>query len=421
MGYTWVWWKNRQPLYVSIGGGTLTFSFAGKEAVSFDGEGRLVNAWLDHVTYRRALDNRILAKQAQPGGYGRRKRWFLDTPRRRQVVRRAYALAGRVADGLARNVLVPCNTPTPIVQTVNAWLKRVLTWTWERLEQERERFYQVYKPIPILPPDQYLAVVLQATEGCSYNRCTFCTFYRDRAFRIKGTEEFRNHVRAVTDFLGRGLEMRRSVFLADANAIIIPQQRLIPLLEVVRESFPFRDQEHGPSTKHGWAPDGIYAFVSAPDALRKSEEDFRALRALGLVRVYIGLETGHDPLRAFLLKEGTAGDVLEAVRIIRQSGVQVGVICMVGIGGERYREAHFQDTITLLRRMPLGQGDVIYLSPFVPSPETPYVYDAAEAGICPLSPEGLFAEVRRFQQALRPWARRQGVIVSLYDIREFVY
>ena len=47
------------------------------------------------------------------------------------------------------------------------------------------RFHQIYKPISILPPDQYQALVLQATEGCSFNTCTFCALYRDRRFHIK--------------------------------------------------------------------------------------------------------------------------------------------------------------------------------------------------------------------------------------------
>ncbi len=409
MAYTWMWRDNHAPLYVSLAGGALTLNFAGGDAVTFDGEGRLVTAWLDRVLYRRALDNRVLAKRRLPNG--RRERRFLDTPARRAVLTRAYALAARVREGLARSALDPQGTPASALDPIRAWLTRVAGWTWERLEGERERFYRVYAPVPILPPDQYLAVVVQVTEGCSYNRCTFCTFYRGRPFRIKGPEELARHLAGVKTFLGRGLAMRRSVFLADANAIVVPQERLLPLVERVRAAFP----------DDGDGPRGLYAFVSAPDALRKTPADFAALRERGLRRVYVGLETGHDPLRAFILKQGRAADVLHAVRTIRQGGVHVGVICLVGIGGARYREAHFRDTVALVQDMPLSAGDMVYLSPFVASPEAPYVYDAAEAGIRPLSEQEIEADLARFRQALLPWARKRGVRVSTYDIREFVY
>jgi radical SAM superfamily enzyme YgiQ (UPF0313 family) len=67
-----------------------------------------------------------------------------------------------------------------------AWLSHIAGWNWDRLEGEAGPFRNsIYKPVSILPPDQYLALVVQATEGCSYNECSFCTFYRDRPFRIK--------------------------------------------------------------------------------------------------------------------------------------------------------------------------------------------------------------------------------------------
>ena len=71
-------------------------------------------------------------------------------------------------------------------------LARITAWSPSRLAEDAARFRQIYKPVSILPPDQYLSIVLQATEGCSYNRCTFCTFYRDRPFRIKSPSRVRS-------------------------------------------------------------------------------------------------------------------------------------------------------------------------------------------------------------------------------------
>ncbi len=406
------------PIHLSTAAGTLTLSFDGAINLSFDGEGRMVGAFMDKITYRRALDNRILAKWIDPERPGQRIRRCLDAPERRALLNRAYALAAQVTP-----LLAPRHSPL-----ASAWLARIAAWDFPRLEAETERFHAIYKPVSILPPDQYMAVVVQAAEGCSYNECTFCTFYRDRPFRIKSVDELTDHMAQIRAFLGRGISLRRTLFLADANAVIIPQPRLLPLMDAVNATFAI-----GP----GRALNGIYAFISAPDALRKSATDFRELAERNLRRVYVGLETGHDPLRAFLAKQGQAEDVLAAVYTIKASGlrpglsgsteltevrtVSVGLIFMVGIGGEHFRDAHFRDTVALIQRLPLDAGDLIYLSPFVAGPDSPYVADLAAAGFAPMSDDQIRAEEKRFKAALLPWAKPRGVRVSHYDVREFVY
>ncbi len=427
MALTWQHTVTRQPVYVSLHGGTLTLNLAGEVNLTFDGEGRLVAAWMNHTRYRRALDNRVLAKAQDPGRPWRRTFRFLPPEERDRALERAYTLAAGVHDDLMHGHLDVGDTSPDTLDAIRAWLQRVRAWTLPRLAAEADRFYRIYKPIPILPPDQYLSVVLQATEGCSYNRCTFCTFYRDRPFRIKRPQEFETHIQDVKRFLGRGLLMRRTVFLADANAIIVPQHLLLPMLDAVNRDFPVLPLDAPPAQQrawkkaHPWHVDGIYAFVSAPDALHKTVDDFVAMRERNLHRVYVGLETGHDPLRAFLLKPGTAADVVHAVETIKKGGVQVGVIFMVGVGGDRYREPHFVDTVATIRRMPLGAGDIVYISPFVASPDAPYVHDARRAGIRPLSDEDIWHEVQRFRRALLPWGKPRGVKISYYDIREFIY
>ena len=419
MAFLLRWPYEDEYVYVSTAHGALTLNFSGETNVTFDGEGRFVGGWLDNVRYRRALDNRVLAKKRDPARPWRRLFRFLPSDERDEVLRQVYALSKRVLDGVRSGRLDTSSLPPPTYDEVISWLERTTEWTLERLNRERERFLRVYKPVPILPPDQYMAVVLQATEGCSYNKCTFCTFYRDRPFRIKRVSEFAHHIEAVKAFLGRGLYMRRTLFLADANAVIIPQHLLIPLLDQVNSAFPIVQGDTS-STK-GWTLQGVFAFISAPDALHKSVQDFREMRERGLRRVYVGLETGHDPLRRFLLKPGTAEDVLDAVHTIKAGGVNVGLIFMVGVGGHLYREAHFRDTVALIQRMPLDEHDIVYASPFVASPEAPYVYDAAEAGITPMNDDEVWQEVQRFRHTLLPWARTRGVRVSYYDIREFVY
>ena len=100
-------------------------------------------------------------------------------PEARQVIETAY--------DLARQVSAAATGASPAVQEA---LHRLVRWDGAALDKDRQRFEQIYTPIGILPPDQYMAVVLQATHGCSHNACTFCTFYRGIDFSIKSPRRF---------------------------------------------------------------------------------------------------------------------------------------------------------------------------------------------------------------------------------------
>lgn len=414
MALTWRAADSR-PIYISTASGTLTISIGGESNVSFDGAGRLLGAWLGGVTYRRSLDNRLLAKW--PDQAGQRARKLLPLDERRAPIEAAYTIAARLFDQLEQGCIDTGATSLDQSGGVRACLTQIRSWDWAALEADAARFHTVYKPVSILPPDQYLALVLQATEGCSYNRCTFCTFYRDRPFRIKSPQEFAAHCDAVIDFMGASLGVRRSIFLADANAVIIPQDRLLPLLDVLHSRFTVGNSSPNQLGRFN----GIYAFISAPDALHKQAEDFAELRQRGVSRLYVGLETGYDPLRRFIAKPGCADDVAAAVNAIKAGGIAVGLIVLVGVGGVPFRQAHFAATQALIRRLPLGPGDLIYLSPFVDEAAAPYLDAMRAAGYAALSDDEIRAERAAFKQALRPWAADHGVQISHYDVREFIY
>ena len=327
-----------------------------------------------------------------------RRRWgaaaaLAVSPRRPGIfLTEAYDLARRVAQTIAEPEL--------------AVLQR---WDWAALQADARRFGEIYRPVSILPPDQYLALVVQATEGCSYNRCTFCDFYRDRPFRVKSADELRAHIAAVQAFFGPALGLRRSLFLADANALVAPMPRLRAWLDVIAEA---RILPVGA---------GIYSFMDAFDVQRKTADAWAELAARGLRRVYIGMETGDDGLLRWLRKPGTAADVTEAVSLLKGAGIAVSVIIMTGIGGERYAEAHVCGTIAALNAMPLGAGDIVYFSPFVAQPGSEYGSLAATEHIRPLSDAEIAAQEVAIRGALRPHDPKHPPQFSRYDIREFIY
>jgi radical SAM superfamily enzyme YgiQ (UPF0313 family) len=159
--------------------------------------------------------------------------------------------------------------------------------------------------------------------------------------------------------------------------------------------------------------------VDVFDGVRKDVEDWIELREMGLRRVHVGLETGHDALLEWLHKPGSAEQSAGFVRTLESAGLDVSVIVMVGVGGTRFAEAHVRDTIALVERLHLTRGDAVYLSPFVEHPESTYARRAAAEGVSALDDDEREDQYRTLRDAIR--RVRPGVTVSRYDLREFVY
>jgi radical SAM superfamily enzyme YgiQ (UPF0313 family) len=249
--------------------------------------------------------------------------------------------------------------------------------------------------------------------GCSFNTCTFCDLYH-QPFRIKPPDEFRQHIQQVRDYLGASILLRqRSIFLGAANALAVPMPRLLPLFEIINEELTPSPAKRG----RAGVGVGIYAFLDAFTGTRKSAEDYRALAERGLKRVYIGLESGHDPLLEFVRKPGHAQDAIDTAQTIKAAGINVGLIVLIGLGGERFAAGHAADTVEVLNQMPLDSGDLLYFSDLVEEPGTPYLQQAAQHGLRALDRSERLAQRNLIRSGLSPG----GVKISNYDVREFVY
>jgi radical SAM superfamily enzyme YgiQ (UPF0313 family) len=356
--------------------------------LSFDREGRLLTYVRGDELFKRALDSRLLQRYRREG-----RRWrVLAGSERRAVFEEAY---GRAAEAAA--------DPEAPAEFRERLAAEVLPWTVERLVAEEERFRRAYpEPIAILPPDRYLSVVLQATRGCTWNRCTFCSFYQGRPFHASTPEEFRGHVEAVRELLGREAERRKSIFLADGNALALGNRRLVPLLEIAREAFPGRE---------------LAGFVDVYTGTKHDPPDWRELAGLGLAQVSIGMETGLDELLRWIDKPGSRAELAELVAELKAAGVAVSLIGMVGLGGRTFRERHREATLDALLSFPLDRSDLVYLSPFVEEEGSAYGERRRAEGMEAMAPEEIEEEIARWAEVLRGAGRRVG----RYDIREFVY
>ncbi len=230
-----------------------------------------------------------------------------------------------------------------------------------------------YEGYCIRPPSEAGSILLQVTIGCSHNRCAFCGTYRDRRFRIKEERII------LSDILYAARRMRKTdrLFLMDGDALIIPQPRLVWILERIREHLPWVKRV------------GVYA--NAKSIRKKSLEDLRRLRENGLGILYYGVETGDDEIRAAIQKGSTAAVCIEMGRRVKEAGILLSATVLLGIGGRGQSLRHSRATGRLLSAM---DPDYVGALTVMLIPGTP-LYRDDESGAFELPDEaGLLRELR---------------------------
>lgn len=372
--------------FVNLSATATVLSPEPSSVVAFDRAGRLITFARGESFFRRSLGSDLFERHRTAETRWRR----LGEPEAVQRFAEARELA-----------LAMASEPGEVALRERVE-REVAPWTPERLLAERERFDRTYRPIAILPPDQYLSVVVQATEGCTWNRCTFCSFYQDRPFRARGMAELGAHLAAVRELLGGDLARRRSVFLADGNALALGTRRLLPIFDRIARELPGLP---------------VASFVDVWSGEKHDPADWHALVARGLTQVAIGMESGDDELLALVDKPGSVRELASFVAELKAAGVALSLIVIAGLGGERFRVRHREATVAALTALPLDRRDLVYLSPFVEDPTSEYARRAAASGLQGMTPEAIADELATLAVALRA----AGLRVGRYDLREFFY
>jgi len=186
-----------------------------------------------------------------------------------------------------------------------------------------------YEGIVIRPPSEAESLILQVTLGCSHNRCTFCPTYKGRRFQIKGLDRIKEEIDEMAP-----CGPFRKVFLADGDALIIPQDKLIAILQYLKERLP------------GLRRVGLYG--NAKSILRKSVEELRALKALKLGIVYLGVETGDQTLLEKVRKGASYEQMVEAGRRVKEAGITLSATVLLGLGGVEHGQQHALATAKIL-------------------------------------------------------------------------
>jgi radical SAM superfamily enzyme YgiQ (UPF0313 family) len=190
-----------------------------------------------------------------------------------------------------------------------------------------------YEGIIIRPPSEAESLILQITVGCSHNRCTFCPTYKAQRFRIKSFEEIKEDIDEAAQF---GWAIER-VFLADGDALIVPQPRLMEIMDYLKGKLPRLRRA------------GIYA--NAKGVLKKTQDELRELKEVGLGIIYLGVESGDQVVLERVRKGTTYEKLLQAGRMVKEAGIKLSVTVLLGIGGKERSREHAVATGRILTEM----------------------------------------------------------------------
>ena len=224
------------------------------------------------------------------------------------------------------------------------------------------------------PPSEHDSILIQATVGCSHNRCSFCNAYRDKhPFVIKKQEILARDLQ----FAAKYCRWQHRVFLMDGDALIMPQKKLVWLLEQIREKLPWVTRV------------GLYA--NGKSIRSKSDADLRELAGLGLRIAYLGVESGDDVTLKQICKGSTSEQLIREGRRLEDAGIAASVTVLLGIAGRERSLVHARETGRVLTAM--DPSYVGALSVMV-MPDTPLYEQQARGEFVLPSPHEMMLELR---------------------------
>ena len=190
-----------------------------------------------------------------------------------------------------------------------------------------------YEGTIIRPPSEALSILLQVTLGCSHNKCTFCGTYKEKRFTIKDDQTIMADIRFASKYMVR----QHRLFLMDGDGLIIPQPKLVWILDMIKEYLPWVRR--------------VGAYANAKSIMMKSDEDLVQLKKKGLGILYLGVESGDNQTLRKVCKGTTAENLIKQGRRIKEAGIKLSVTVLLGIAGRSDSLKHARATGKLLSGM----------------------------------------------------------------------
>ena len=254
---------------------------------------------------------------------------------------------------------------------------------------------------PIRPPSEAGSYLLRLTRGCPWNKCKFCRTYRRLAFEIRAVAEVVADIdamAAIRDDIKSGkpaLDQNSwlvenalrsggtTVFLQDGDSLAMKPDAVRHILGHLHERFPEITR--------------ITSYARSRTMASRSVEDLTSYRELGLTRIHIGMESGHDPLLE-IIKKGATGDVhIRGGRRVVEAGIELSEYIMPGLGGHELSAGHALDSAFVLNQI---NPDFIRLRTVCLGPKLPLWEEFSSGKLTRLSDIEIVKEIRTFIAAL---------------------
>ena len=227
---------------------------------------------------------------------------------------------------------------------------------------------------PFRPPSEAESLLLRVTRGCPWNRCTFCSMYKDLKFEIRDVEEVKHDIELARELYGPRV---RTVFIGDSNSLVVKTESLIEILKFLYAGFP--------------AVERVTSYGRAKTLVRKPLEDLEKIRKAGLTRLHVGLETGDPELLKEINKGATPEEMIEGGKKAKQAGFEYSLYVLLGAGGEDRWEQHATGTAAVLNQV---DPHFIRVRTLIPQPNCPMHEEMMDGRFRLPSPETILKETR---------------------------
>lgn len=234
--------------------------------------------------------------------------------------------------------------------------------------------YQGFEQGPIRPPSEANSLLIRVTRNCPWNRCTFCPVYKGSRFSIRPVDHViqdidsvYRHVEALqqksdeSDHISQTEikkavseiqpgEMQafhaainwfvsgmKSVFIQDANSLIIKPYEMIKILTHLKRRFPWVER--------------ITSYARSHTIARIKDKDLKEIGDAGLNRIHIGLESGSDQVLKMAKKGISKETHINAGLKVKRAGIELSEYVMPGLGGKKLSEIHALETADALNQI----------------------------------------------------------------------
>ena len=223
------------------------------------------------------------------------------------------------------------------------------------------------------PPSEANSLLVQATVGCPWNKCTFCMVYKKGPkFKIRTVEEIKEDLLWAKNNYFYPIH---TVFFPSGNTIIMKTEDFVEILEYTKKLFPDLKR--------------ITIYGSAQYIVKKDLVDLKKLANAGLSRIHVGLESGNDIILKKIKKGSTQEIQIKAGQLVKKAGMELSEYVVIGIGGKKLTKEHIQETVKTLNKI---NPNFIRIRTFLPKINTPILEEIQSGDFQILSPHEVLNE-----------------------------